>query len=193
MYARLAAYKKEQRHCNVPLKWKSDPTLGSWVNKQRNIKRRLLPERLQRLDALGFDWDQSSTYWEQMYAQLTAYKKEHKHCNVPHLWEQDRALGGWVAKQRQRRTNDQLSPERICRLDALGFDWDPSSTYWEQMYARLTAYKKGHKHCNVPHLWEQDRGLGSWVAVQRRRRTNDQLSPERIRRLDALGFAWRIR
>ncbi|MCI0427496.1 MAG: helicase associated domain-containing protein, partial [Nitrospiraceae bacterium] len=197
MYGRLVAFKQQHRHCNVPVKSKGDQSLGQWVFKQRQKKEKAqLPlKRIQQLNKLDFNWDQDSRRdrWEEMYARLLAYKKKHKDCNVPAKWKQDYSLGRWVSVQRQFRVNDRLSSERIRRLDALGFNWDPLSAQWEEMFKRLAAYKKQYRHCNVPHLWEQDRSLGGWVAHQRQPRANDQLSPERIRRLETLGFAWRLR
>jgi hypothetical protein len=139
MYERLAAYKKQHGHCNVPREWKQDQLLSTWVTNQRHRKVELSPERIRRLETLGFDWDPHNTYWGQMYAQLVAFQKRHKHCNVPQKSEQNPGLGPWVNTQRTRKA--QLSPNRIKQLDALGFDWDPASTYWEQMYERLIAYK----------------------------------------------------
>lgn len=34
--------------------------------------------------------------------------------------------------------------------------------------------------------------LGSWVANQRGAYNNNQLTPDRIQRLDDLGFVWRV-
>ena len=43
-----------------------------------------------------------------------------------------------------------LSKERIARLDAIGFDFDPFTTQWEEKYLSLVTFKNKHDHCNVP-------------------------------------------
>ena len=43
-----------------------------------------------------------------------------------------------------------LSKERIARFDAIGFDFDPFTTQWEEKYLSLVAFKNKHDHCNVP-------------------------------------------
>jgi hypothetical protein len=62
---RLAAYKEAHGECNVPKRWAEDPRLGTWVNNQRQLKRKLdrgepsegmTAERAARLEALGFAW-----------------------------------------------------------------------------------------------------------------------------------------
>ena len=197
MYGRLVAFKQQHRHCNVPSNSEQNPFLASWVGRQRQKKKKAqIPlKRIQQLNKLDFNWDQDSKRdrWEEMYARLLAYKKKHNDCNVPARWKQDCSLGSWVSVQRQFRVNDQLSSERIRRLNALSFIWDPLSAQWEEMFKRLAVYKKHYRHCKVPHLWEQDRSLGGWVSKQRQPSAKGRLSPERIRRLERLGFTWRIR
>ena len=53
-----------------------------------------------------------------------------------------------------------LSKERIARLDAIGFDFDPFTTQWEEKYLSLVAFKNKHDHCNVPKRFNADLELG---------------------------------
>ena len=64
--ARLAAYNAAHGDCSEPKLWTADPQLGTWVSKQRTLKRKLdrgepsegMPEeRAARLTALGLNWD----------------------------------------------------------------------------------------------------------------------------------------
>ena len=191
-YGKLVRFKKLRGNCNVPQLWEADPSLGSWVNTQRQDKAKgeLLPERLQRLKSLGFDWDPRNTFWEKMYTCLVAFKKKHGHCRVPDKWEKDRALGIWVVNERQDKAKGRLLPERLQRLKLLGFDWDPKNTFWEQLFIRLVAFKKQYGHCNVIRSWKQDQSLATWVNTQRTDKAKGQLLPERLRRLNSLGFDW---
>src|SRR5262249_34756552 len=60
---------------------------------------------------------------------------------------------------------------------------------WEEGFSALRTFKRQHGHCLVPRWHMQGKyKLGQWVAVQRYRKAN--LSSERKRRLDDIGFVW---
>jgi hypothetical protein len=102
----------------------------------------------------------------------------------------DPQLGGWVTLQRQLRRQGRLSPERIQRLDHLGFEWTPQATAWDEMFATLVQFKDRAGDCDVPFGWSEDLRLLRWVDVQRHLRRQGLLTTDRIERLDALGFKW---
>ncbi len=43
-----------------------------------------------------------------------------------------------------------LDPAQKQQLTEMGFDWNPSDTAWEAMFAQLTAFKNEHGHTDVP-------------------------------------------
>ena len=59
MFSALVQFKTEHGHCDVPAKWSENPQLGKWTNNQRTVFKRgeLSSDRLERLEAIGFDWD----------------------------------------------------------------------------------------------------------------------------------------
>ena len=67
------------------------------------------------------------------------------------------------------------------------------SDRWEQRFAALVAFKAKHGHCNVPSTYREDPSLAAWVFNCRRQRKQGSLDAERIKRLDAIGFAWAMR
>jgi hypothetical protein len=190
MFAALVAFKAEHGHCNVPAKLPENTKLGSWVNAQRSRQIVTTPARKARLDALGFEWDPLETAWEEMFAALVAFKAEHGHCNVPNKWRASAALGAWVSNQRAMQAR--ITSARKTRLDAIGFEWKPFETAWEEMFAALVAFKAKHGHCNVPKRGAEHKTLGIWVSVQRKAQRNalTRMTPARKARLDALGFEW---
>ena len=205
MFAHLVQYKKQHGDCRVPTKRKKDRQLSQWVANQRQYRYRrrgtLPPDRLQRLEALGLEWDRHAALWEEMFAGLVQYKKQHGDCRVPtkrkqdrQLARKDRQLASWVCNQRTLKNKKQnaLSPERIRRLDEIGFEWVLKAAAWEEMFKRLVQYKKQHKDCRVPQKWEKDPQLGTWVSTQRTRKKRGTLSPEQMRRLDEIGFEWEV-
>lgn len=86
-----------------------------------------------------------------------------------------------------------LSDERKKQLDEIGFEWaiKPKQVTWEENVAALEKYKVREGHCRVPrnHI-EGEYKLGQWVNRQRSNR--NILSADHKRRLDAIGFLWRV-
>ncbi len=131
-------------------------------------------------------------FWEKMYAALEAYWRKAGTCDVPANYAPNPALGRWVAVQRFRRKQGQLSEEQITLLDRLGFIWSPGDLSWERCFRELAVFREKHGHCDVPTQNPQYRRLGGWVANQRHRKKIGKLSPERVARLESLGFRWSI-
>ncbi len=197
-FSHLEAFVKEHGHCRVPDKYQTADRfqLGIWVSTQRTRQRRsmLLPERKARLDALGFVWSTLDAQWEKGFAHLEAFVKEYGHCRVSRGYRSSDGftLDMWVVGQRS--TKEKLSGERKARLDALGFDWDPLTSKWEEGFPHLEAFVKEHGHCRVPQAYKTADGfkLGTWVGNRRMDQRKGKLSPERRARLDALGFVWSV-
>jgi hypothetical protein len=190
----LERYRQDKGDCLVPATHRdptSDYRLGSWVGRQRTDKETMLPDRRERLDALGFVWDVLTAQWEEGFRCLAIFRQREGHCRVPHNHrEQGFQLGTWVANQ--RGDQDTMSPDRRQRLDALGFVWDPHAASWEEGFRFLKIFRQREGHCRVSgdHR-EQGYRLGQWVSNQRA--AQDKLSPERRQQLDALGFVWKVR
>ena len=140
-------YRAEHGSCNVPNKWKENPSLGKWVNAQRQYYRMrnegkatsITAERIAKLEAIGFEWTlRSLTPWETRLEELKAYKEKHGHVLVPQKDKEHRGLARWVDTQRQQARmkrdgkKSQMTDDRIAKLDAIGMKWvtiDPKS--WE--------------------------------------------------------------
>ena len=120
-----------------------------------------------------------------------AYRKRYGDCRVPHRWPENERLATWVRRMRKYRRRGGLTAGQVEQLDRLGFAWDVEyARRWERMYAALVAYRKRHGHCRVSTLSPIDAKLGNWVRAQRAKYRKGTLSPERIRRLEELGFEW---
>jgi len=92
-----------------------------------------------------------------------------------------------------------LSDDREEKLNEVGFLWDIRLTAWEERFAELVEFKKIHGNCNVPISCQDFSKLGTWVKCQRRqwklRQSGHQssMSPERIAKLEGIGFTWEVR
>jgi len=56
-----------------------------------------------------------------------------------------------------------LTPEQVCELEELGFNFTD-----QDMLAELTKYRQEFGHCDVPIDWEINPSLGAWVDSQRK-------------------------
>ena len=128
--------------------------------------------------------------WEFWFGLLEVFYEREGNCLVRRGHkEAGYGLGTWVGRHRDFKAS--ISPERIERLDALGFVWDPFAEQWEEGFSKLLKFHKREGHCLVKkgHK-EDDYNLGNWVSTQRSNR--DRLSPDQIERLNALGFVWKV-
>ena len=192
-FAALARFKEREGHCLVKINHKEDGydgNLGGWVNNQRTRRAGLSPERIERLDAIGFVWDPITQQWEEDFAALARFKEREGHCSVKRGHKEDGyKLDSWVKFQRGNK--ESLTNERRQRLDEIGFVWEPHTQQWEEGFAALARFKEREGHCLVRRGHKEDGydgNLGLWVNKQRANKA--ELSPERIERLDAIGFVW---
>lgn len=217
-FEELAAYQRQHGHTNVTRG--QNRVLGHWRDVQREFRRKgkLSPERIARLDAIGFEWDApgrkglSRQEWEDQrwmlhWDELKAFHSRFGHAHVPVEWEENKQLGEWSAFQRSQRKEGRLPEWRRVQLDGIGFPWEPdyddhrppfppsrppAPAYidlWEQRFHELAAFQRQHGHTNITR--GQDPVLGHWREVQREFRRKGMLSPERIARLDSIGFEWK--
>ena len=189
-FAALQKFHKREGHCLVANGHEEDGLkLGRWVGTQRSTKDGLTPDRLKRLNSLGFTWDPIAEQWEQGFAALQKFRKREGHCCVVHKLEVDGLkLGLWVGVQRSKKYG--LTPDRLKRLNSIGFTWDPIAEQWEQGFAALHKFHKREGHCRVVRGHKENgRKLGVWVNNQRANK--NELPPDRLKRLNSLGFVWK--
>jgi len=183
----LKAYKAEFGNCDVSLRYKTSKgfALGKWVSHQRS---NLSPERKKRLDSIGFVWNQFEQSWNDGFDALKAFKAEFGNCDVIQTYKtiSGFSLGKWVSHQ---RSSSKISSEQKKKLDNLDFNWAPRKDAWEFFFKALLAYKKEFGNCQTPSRYKTKDGLalGVWVKSQRK---ISNLSPERKKRLDSIGFVW---
>jgi hypothetical protein len=86
-----------------------------------------------------------------------------------------------------------LTEDRLKRLNELGFVWHQKINQWEEGFSYLERFQEREGHCRVPRSFSAEDGyrLGSWISNQRTKK--DELTAERIKRLDDIGFAWSVK
>jgi hypothetical protein len=196
-FQELVHYIKENGDALVPVMCKEDTRyvsrdLGCWVNSQRQSYKmgELSSERIQMLNDVGFVWDPHEFVWSKNFEELIEYKKKHGNTRVPHLYAPNRPLGTWVMTQRSNYKAGFLSSQQIQKLNQIGFSWDANQDKWLERYDELIQYKEEHGDTIVPAKYVGNPTLGNWVARQRVNYKADKLSPEKIQRLDDIGFVW---
>ncbi len=146
--------------------------------------------------AVGKGWPESMSKeplnWNKMVRLLGEYRAKYGHCAVPAQWRPNPQLGRWVSALRYRRKMKDLNDDQCRQLDALGFVWGPNESIWDNHFRDLEKYKKRYGHCNVPTQWKRNRILAAWVSNQRTLHRKGKLGPDRVRRLNELGFEWSL-
>ncbi len=209
-FSDLLAFKNEFGNCRVTAGWSRNTKLANWVGVQRRRYKqgKLSADKSRKLEAVGFDWvvesgsspilggnliEANEYRWNLMLQKLQEYKLKYDDCLVPQGWKADTRLADWVTSQRMENNRGQLSSERVERLNRLGFDWDPIATRWEEMFQQLLKFKEQNGHTLVPQGPPQFKALSVWVSAQRRaKEVNKPIMVERAKRLDEIGFVWRV-
>ena len=90
----------------------------------------------------------------------------------------------------KRYVLNKLTLDQINRLNALGFSWDPFAEQWERAFSALQKFhtREGHGRVPASHK-EHGLSLGGWVSWQRSNKK--RLTPDRLKRLNDLGFVWK--
>jgi superfamily II DNA or RNA helicase len=191
LYEKLCLFKKDHGHCNVPHDYRQDLQLSTWISEQRKAFKRntLSTDRIMKLNSIGFCWSPLDQYQRKMLQELERFAEQNSHCNVPQQ-HKDSTLGKWVIAQRIKYKKGKLPAHIIQQLNDLGFDWSPLDTIWEEMYRALCDFQQTSGHCIVPQNYSKNLKLGTWVGVQSNLYASDRLSPERIAKLNAIGFVW---
>ncbi|MDA7624104.1 Helicase associated domain protein [Akkermansiaceae bacterium] len=176
----------------IPRKSTTNKSLRFWIERQRDQKNRgvLDTEKIHILESHGFIWDPLEELFEVSFKKLETYKREYGNCLVPSTWK-DKKLATWVVTQRTAFKEGTLNSKRIERLNELGFVWGQNEALWETQFKKLLNYKKEHGDCLVPYKY--DKKLANWIGFQRTRWKKGTLSPDRIKRLNEIGFVWEVK
>jgi hypothetical protein len=141
---------------------------------------------------MGFQKIKSPS-WQEMFNNLKEFRSVNGHFAVPRGSREQRRLVDWAVNQRILRRRRLLYPAYERALDEIGFDWDPATNRWEEMFQQLIEFKKEHGHTNVAQRSERYRRLAHWVRNQRAaKRYRRPIMVDRGKRLDEIGFVWRL-
>ena len=205
-YTEARRYREANGDLRVPIGYVTENglRLGEWIANQRSYRKNhiraayLTPERIAALDALGMIWDVPDYLWMQYYSLAVQYHREHGDLMVPkqYVSPDGLRLGSWIASMRNAYTNpcsvQRLSEEQIHLLNELDMCWNPYETKWINGFSHAEEYFARHGDLQAPHSYKSKDGyaLGVWLDHQREAYQNGKLRPERVEKLNALGFIW---
>ena len=125
---------------------------------------------------------------EKQFEELVAFKRQHGRPNPPGTGPKSTPVGRWLDGQRDAALNGNLDREKIRRLEALGVDWTPEETAWEERLNQLRDFKKEHGHCHVPEGWARHPELAEWTREQLRVQGAGKLRKDRVQALGRAGL-----
>jgi len=201
----LKEFWEEHGHCNVTQRMKSNTSLGSFVKKIREYRKRmekgtytgdvLTVSRMKELDEIGFSWslkDKPCLTFDERLTDLQSFKDKFGHCTVPREFKDDMSLARWchVMRTSYRQIKEKskpaykLSKSEILQLESMGFKWRLQERVrnkvkiklFPERIEELKAFKKKHGHLRVtPGL---NCSLANFCGVMRSTRRN----PDKLNR-----------
>jgi hypothetical protein len=185
-YKEVEEYFNANGNSNLPARYKTKDGfgLGTWCVSQRvNYNKGLLSDgEIKKLQKLNFDFDPDRTLFESDFKKLLQYKEKNGHVNVPTVGSN---LGRRVNRLRSYYKKGILSPEKIERLSAIGFQFiinDGKS--WNQRFDELKDFFLKNGHLNIKETDNQ--GLIQWCYKQRKQK--NKLSNEQLEKLESIDF-----
>jgi superfamily II DNA or RNA helicase len=194
-------HKERTGNSNALLRYKTEEgfQLGTWQSSQKyNYKKGILSsDRIERLEKIGFIWDMTEEQFEKGFRESLLYKEKTGNANAPWGYKTPEGfnLGSWQSTQKRNYKKGNLSPERIRRLEEIGFTWDPFEEQFEKGFQETLFYKESTGNANATQHYKTNEGykLGSWQSGQRGKYKNGILSADKIKRLDDIDFKWEIK
>ncbi|MBM3227889.1 hypothetical protein FJZ27_03450, partial [Candidatus Peribacteria bacterium] len=149
-YAELVAWQKDH-----PDRWPSEmskdeqgKSLGKWLSRQRGKLRdgELDGEQAEQLRALGVKPVEKQKSWDERYAELVAWQKDHADGwpSAVSKDAQEKSLGMWLSGQRGKLRNGELDGGQAEQLRALGVKPVEKQKSWDERYAELVAWRRDH-------------------------------------------------
>ena len=115
-----------------------------------------------------------SDAWTGMLKQLREYRIMNGNCNFSR--KDNPKLGTWINNQRthykgfQTGKGRKIKPERIIKLERLGFSWNTQQAppvLWDGNFEQLQHFQQRMGNCNIPFNATNPTQLAKWAAFQR--------------------------
>jgi len=197
-YEALVEFSKTHGHSRPPRSLVvQEMELGEWVKARRADYNagKLSASKARQLEVLpGWSWDPFEDQWQDVYKKLQLELRLNNGM-MPKSFSNGK-LSAWITRQRKLFSRDELAEDRINLLDELeGWSWDYQEikqSNWNEMFKILGEFVDETGHARVRDK-STFRGvkLGTWVAVQRRRKVEGTITEVQCKLLEALPrWSW---
>jgi len=208
-YGLTLKYKEEFGNANTLHRYKTPEgyALGQWQGLQKTLYRRaqLPSHRIKKLQEIGFEFPLIDEYYETMeefigcFRETLRYKKQFGTVNADRYYKTPEGypLGKWQETIRKSYREGKLPIDRIQWLDFIRFNWTQHTTQYddfEKGFNETFIYEGIFGDSNAPNNYTTDDGypLGIWQYKQRQLYEKGDLDYIKIKRLESLGFKWRL-
>ena len=169
--------------------------LYTWMNHQFKLadSGKLSEYRLNRLKATGVSFQsQYERDWEAGFRAARKFIEREGHSYFPSKHKEEGIrLATWAEVQRRNRNSQNISVERVKKLNEIGFAWDPRARKFDEGVAAFRSFRQREGHSLVPVNHKEGHfRLGAWLDAQRQNLRNHRLPQDRIKTLDDLGIEW---
>jgi superfamily II DNA or RNA helicase len=199
-YGELLKFVEEFNHSRPLKSYKTsgEISLGNWVSTQRIRKDLLTIEQIELLEKShpSWTWDAYETDFENALDELKSYVVQNGSLiEMPQKFVNDNGfkLGVWINGVRRAYKSGSLSESRIERLEAVtGWSWDHLDAIWNHTFMELSEFLKVNDHLRIPKGYKTESGtnLYQWQHIQRGNYKRNQLSENRVQKLESLAPHW---
>jgi len=189
----------------VPRRSPPNPSLGSWVVKQRvnyrkflvnETKSPLTKKQIDVLNDVGFKWDVEDA--DSFQDPQVQWRKRAESYRVADFnGELSSALRQWLRLQSieyrkfQAGEPSTMNQDRIDILNEINKDWHKPvrQVIWEERMAELKEYQQEFGDTCVP-IGYKNKKLATWVSNLRKRYKQNRLKHDQIFELNRISFVW---
>ncbi len=196
----LCGYLQKNGILDIPVSYINDSgiALGRWIRRQRDFfeKGKLSEERIEKLRNIGLVLEKSNP-WEEKFQLAKEYFEEHGNLNVPaHYVVNGVWLNKWLNEQKfiaEGKRKKKHTPEQQEKLKSINFQYNTSKKekIWYIRYNLAKTYYDENGNLDIPKSYvSDDFGLGLWLARQKKKYFNGELSEEYIKLLENIKIEW---
>lgn len=187
-YNLLISFLKEYNRFPVDKEKYNNYCISNWVQDQKDKfkNNKLEKDKIEKLEKINIVWNVDEKQWNDNYnATLLFVKEKNKLPTKKDIYNKI-FIGTWLSMQRCFYKKNNLSEDKIKKLNDIGIIWDVSNKNWEMNYNLLLLFIEENKR--LPLLKEQFKNIriGRWISTQRTTYYNNKLSKEKFNKLKSI-------
>ncbi len=197
----LEEYKVEYGNMNIKVNYTTQKgiRLGAIAANIRRGIRVLTPEQKDILTNMGFNWKSTKKVisMNKVNQLIREYKSIYGDCKVPMKYVTADGIPLGMIVNSIRNGNRSISAEDIKQLNEAGFIWKTrdrrKAVSFDELLIYLKQYKKEYGDLLVPVRYITENNVNLGGLVHNIRVGSRRLTEQEKKKLDKLGFVWRVR